>query len=129
MCGAIDGTTVGGDVFWEKTTYPKNIEKYVGLLEMGAGMSYLVGPLYGAVFYYIGGYTWTFVSMVFLVVAVIPVFVLFKSKIETLIHENRESLLSNFGEQKLKQTSIISFYQFYLWKPLILSISFCQLII
>ena len=78
--------------------YPKDIEKYIGLLEMGAGISFLIGPLYGGLFFYIGGYTWTFVSMVFIIITVIPFFLYFRGKIEKLISENRENLLSNCGE-------------------------------
>lgn len=52
--------------------FPNNIEKYIGICELIAGIGFLIGPVAGSIIYNLGGYLAPFLSFGGLTVFITP---------------------------------------------------------
>ena len=62
MCGVGAGINSTSSMAIVSTHYKKGRERAIGLIEASAGVGLLIGPLFGAILYEIGGYMLPFVT-------------------------------------------------------------------
>ena len=66
------------------------MERYLAIINTSIGAAFFIGPLYGGISYYFGGFFWTFAFMGILIVSLVPFCLYFLAKMETQILEIAE---------------------------------------